>query len=158
MSVQLVPLEAEDETEAYLVTFERILTAHGIDEARWPQFLAPQLTGKAQLAFAALPTTSSDDYKAIKAAILARYGINENAACMVRREGETNKVIQKWMKEHQTVDAILQVFGLEQFLNTLPLEKWLWVQEKKAEDCIEVGELVVEYEQVRGTNTNRGSN
>ena len=44
--------------EAYLVTFEAseyILTADGIDEAN-----LSQLTRKAQLAFAALPTTSSD--------------------------------------------------------------------------------------------------
>lgn len=69
LSVKLVPLGAEDDVEAYLVTFERILTAHGIDEDRWAHFLAPQLTGKAQLAFAALPITSSDDYEAIKAVI-----------------------------------------------------------------------------------------
>ena len=99
--------------EVYLVTFERILTAHGIDENRWAHFLAPQLTGKAQLAFTALPTTSSDDYEAIKAVILARYGINEDAYRVrfrgfVRREGETNRetttrlmdLLQKWMKEH----------------------------------------------------------
>ena len=144
LSVKLVPLVAEDDIEAYLVTFECILTAHGIDETRWAHFLAPQLTGKAQLAFAVLPTTSSDDYEAIKAAILARYGINEDAyrvrfRGLIRREGETNRetatglmdLLQKWMKEHHTVNEIQQVVGLEQFLNTLPLEKWLWVQEKK---------------------------
>ena len=144
LSVKLVPLGAEDDIEAYLVTFERILTAHGIDETRWAHFLAPQLTGKAQLAFAVLPTTSSDDYEAIKAAILARYGINEDAyrvrfRGLIRREGETNRetatglmdLLQKWMKEHHTVNEIQQVVGLEKFLNTLPLEKWLWVQEKK---------------------------
>ena len=63
LSVKLVPLGAEDNVEAYLVTFERILTAHGIDENHWAHFLAPQLTGKAQLAFAALPTTSSDQWR-----------------------------------------------------------------------------------------------
>ena len=162
LSVKLVPLGAEDDVEAYLVTFERILTAHGIDENRWAHFLAPQLTGKAQLAFAALPTTSSDDYEAIKAAILARYGINEDAyqvrfRGLVRREGETNRetatrlmdLLGKWMKEHQTAREIQQVIGLEQFLNTLPLEKRLWVHEKKPKTCVEAGELVDEYEQIR---------
>eukprot|EP00731_Ephydatia_muelleri_P022383 Em0014g974a len=162
LSVKLVPLGAEDDVEAYLVTFERILTAHGIDENRWAHFLAPQLTGKAQLAFAALPTTSSDDYEAIKAAILARYGINEDAyrvrfRGLVRREGETNRetatrlmdLLGKWMKEHQTAREIQQVIGLEQFLNTLPLEKRLWVHERKPKTCVEAGELVDEYEQIR---------
>ena len=162
LSVKLVPLGAEDDIEAYLVTFERILTAHGIDKTRWSHFLAPQLTGKAQLAFAALSTASAGDYEAIKASILARYGINEDAyrvrfRSLVRRDGETNKetatrlmdLLQKWMKEHQTVDAIQQVVGLEQFLNTLPLEKRLWVHEKKPKTCIEAGELVDEYDQIR---------
>ena len=117
--MKLVPLGAEDDVEAYLITFERILTPHGIDEDRWAHFLAPQLTGKAQLAFAALPTTSSDDCEAIKAAILARYGINEDAygtrfRGLVRREDETNRematrlmdLLQKWIKGHQTADEI----------------------------------------------------
>ena len=161
LSVKLVPLGAEDDIEAYLFTFEHILTAHGIDENRWSHFLAPQLTEKAQLAFAALTTENSGDYKAIKAAILARYRINEEAyrvrfRSLVRRDGETNKetatrmmdLMQKWTKEYQTVNDIQQVIGLEQFLKTLPLEKRLWVQERKPETCIQAGELVDEYEQI----------
>ena len=76
---------------------------------------------------------------------------------LVRRDGETNRetatrlmdLLQKWMKEHQTVDEIQQVVGMEQFLNTLPLEKRLWVLEKKLKTCIEAGELVDEYERIR---------
>eukprot|EP00731_Ephydatia_muelleri_P006651 Em0003g899a len=58
-------------------------------------------------------------------------------------------LLQKWLKEHQTVDEIQQVVGMEQFLNTLPLEKRLWVLEKKLKTCIEAGELVDEYERIR---------
>ncbi|KAL5459896.1 hypothetical protein EMCRGX_G033284 [Ephydatia muelleri] len=61
----------KEDIEAYLVTFERIMTAHMVNKDRWPHFLAPQLSGRAQLAFAALPTEQSADYSAIKAAILA---------------------------------------------------------------------------------------
>ena len=46
------------------MTFERIMVAHKIDKTRWPHHLAPQLKGRAQLAFAALPTANSDDYEA----------------------------------------------------------------------------------------------
>ena len=55
LSVKLVALMERDDIESYLVTFERIMTAHKVDKGRWPHYLAPQLTGKAQLAFAALP-------------------------------------------------------------------------------------------------------
>ena len=65
---------------------------------------------------------------------------------MVRRESETNMetatrlmdLLQKWMKGHQTAEEIQQVIGLEQFLNTLPLEKRLWINEKKPKTYIEI--------------------
>ena len=79
LSVKLAPLSEKDDIEAYLVTFERIMTAQKVDKGRWSQFLTPQLTGRAQLAFAALPSESAADYDAIKAAVLARYNINEEA-------------------------------------------------------------------------------
>ena len=74
-----VKLVLKDDIEAYLVTFERIMGAHKVDKSSWPHYLAPQLTGRAQLAFTALPTIDSDNYEAIKAAVLTRYNINEEA-------------------------------------------------------------------------------
>ena len=79
LSVKLVPLSDKDDIEAYLVTFERVMTAQKIDISCWLQYLAPQLTGKAQLAFAALPAEESGKYDTIKAAILQRYDITEEA-------------------------------------------------------------------------------
>ena len=82
LSVKLVPLTEKDDIEVYLVTFERIMVAHKIDKTRWPHHLAPQLTVRAQLAqlaIAALSTAISDDYEAIKTAVLTRYDINEEA-------------------------------------------------------------------------------
>ena len=77
LDVKLVPFSVKNDIEAYLVTFERIMSAHEIRKDQWPYHLAPQLAGKAQLAFAALSSTKAKDYDAIKAAILARYDVNE---------------------------------------------------------------------------------
>ena len=77
LDVKLVPLSVKDDTEAYLVTFERIMVAHDICKDQWPYQLAPQLTGKAQLAFAVMSSTEVKDYDAIKAAVLARYDVNK---------------------------------------------------------------------------------
>ena len=44
------------------------MTAQKVEESCWLQYLVPQLTGKAQLAFAALPGEDSGNYKAIKTA------------------------------------------------------------------------------------------
>ena len=76
---ELVPLSEKDDIEAYLVTFERIMEAHKVDKGWWAHYLALQLTGRAQLVFAVLPTTDSGKYESIKAAILQCYNINEEA-------------------------------------------------------------------------------
>ena len=79
LEVKFVPFSAKDDIAAYLVTFKPILQAHKINKDRWPFHLAPQLTGKAQLAYAAVSSTEVGDYRTIKRDILARYDINFEA-------------------------------------------------------------------------------
>ena len=91
--VKLVPLTAQDDIESYLVTFERIMGAYKV---QWTYYLAPQLTGKAQQAYAALPSDESQTYDKVKAATLLRYGVNEEAyrrrfQAADRKDGETNR-------------------------------------------------------------------
>eukprot|EP00731_Ephydatia_muelleri_P039306 Em1361g2a len=157
LSVKLVALKDDDDIESYLITFERIMAAHKVGKERWPHYLAPQLAGKALLAFAALSITEVGEYEAIKDAILIRYNINEEAyrnrfRTEKRKDGETNRefsvrlmdLLQKWTKGKTSVDEIQQVIGMEQFLNSLPLEKRLWLVERKPGSCIAAGELVDE--------------
>ena len=61
-SVKLTHLSDNDDIEAYLTTFERMMEAYEIGVARWPYKLAPQLTGKAQQAFAALSPNEAKPY------------------------------------------------------------------------------------------------
>ena len=109
--VKLVPLSEKDDIEAYLVTFERVMEAHKVEKERWAHYLAPQLTGGAQRAFTAVPTTESANYDSIKAAILQRYDINEEVyrrrfRTTTRAAGETNReyavklmdLQRKWLK------------------------------------------------------------
>ena len=114
--MKLVPLKEKDDIEVYLMTFERIMRAHQIEKGRWPQYLAPQLKGKAQLAFAAIPTTDAGSYKAIKTrCIFTRYDLNVKTYCRkfqatIRRSDETNRELAmrigelqaKWMQECHT--------------------------------------------------------
>ena len=53
------------------------------------------------------------------------------------------------MKGKTTVDEMQQVIGVEQFLNSFPQEKRLWLVEKKPRSCVAAGELVDEFEQTR---------
>ena len=68
--VKLVPLTAQDDIESYLVTFERIMEAYKVPKEQWTYYLAPQLTGKAQQAFAALSLDESKTYNGVKTAVL----------------------------------------------------------------------------------------
>ena len=151
LSIKLVPLSEKDDIEAYLITFERIMVAHKVDKERWPHYLAPQLTGKAQLAFAALPTVDADDYEAIKNAILVRYDINEEAyrrrfRSTVRSDGETNRELavklmelqRKWQKGCTSKEDLQEIVGKEQFYKTLGnTEKKLRVMERSPKTCVE---------------------
>ena len=54
VACQLNKLTEEDDIKAYLTTFERLMEGYRVDRDRWSYRLAPNLTGKAQQAFAAL--------------------------------------------------------------------------------------------------------
>ena len=53
------------------------MQAYKIPKERWVYKLAPQLTGRAQQAYVAMPTAKYDD---VKAAILMRYNINSETS------------------------------------------------------------------------------
>ena len=59
---RVVKLGEKDNIEASLTTFERLMTAYAIAKTKWIFKLAPQLTGKAQQAYAALPTDQALDW------------------------------------------------------------------------------------------------
>ena len=164
VDVKLVPLSEKDDIEAYLVTFQRIMAAHEIRQNQWPYHLAPQLTGKAQLAFAALPPAKARDYDAIKAAILARYDINEEAyrrrfCSAAKQRDETYRELSirlvdlrnKWMRNCSSVEDVAEVICLEQFYETLPADMRTWVRDKKPRTCKQAGELADEFMQTRQT-------
>ena len=75
--VKVSKLSEEDDIEAYLTTFERMMVAYGVPKDRWVFRVAPQLTGKAQQAYAAMAAENTGDYDQLKAAIFQRYSITE---------------------------------------------------------------------------------
>ena len=94
--VKLTRLTNQDDIEAYLTTFERMMIAYEVDKSRWAFKLAQQLTSKAQQAYAAMPIAESGKYDEVKEAILSRYEIDEEAYryrfCSVKKEPEkTNR-------------------------------------------------------------------
>ena len=113
LSVRLVPLTEKDDIEAYLVTFVRIMAAHQVEKDCWPQYLAPQLTGRAQLAFAARLTTTHLSWPFCSVTILQRRR-TEDAFVTLRGSGETNRglavrlmdLLGKWLKKCNSVEEV----------------------------------------------------
>ena len=68
-------LTEADDIEAYLTTFERLVTSEKLEQQHWAFKLAPHLTGKAQQAYAALSSEEAADYTKLKEAILHKYNI-----------------------------------------------------------------------------------
>ena len=90
-SLKLTKLAEGDDIEAFLTTFERAVEAHGVDRDKRAAILAPQLTGKARLAYAAMTDADAKDYDRVKAAIFQRYDINEE---MYRRRFRAIKPLE----------------------------------------------------------------
>jgi len=72
-------LAENDDIEAFLTTFKRAAQAHGVEGDKWEVILAPQLTGKARLAYAAMADVQARQYDLVKVIILQHYNINEES-------------------------------------------------------------------------------
>ena len=168
-SMKLARLTENDDIEAYLTTFERVMEAYEVNRARWSFKLALQLTGKAQQAYAALPPDDAKDYSTVKAAILRRYNINEETyrqrfRTLKPKEGETprelttrlNDLFARWTRECTSKDELQDLMVKEQLLNMLPEDVRVWVQERKPKTSAEAGELAEDYMQARENSTKPG--
>ena len=109
-----------DDVEAYLTTFERVMTVHGVDQRLWVVHLAPQLAGRAQQAYAALPAEKAGDYSEVKKAILRRYDISPETYRQKFRAAKKKDyeayaelatrlqdLAEKWLTGCDTVSAVL---------------------------------------------------
>ena len=137
---RLMKLGERDDIEAYLRTFERMMAVFEVDRGQWSYMLAPQLTGKAQKAFAALEDGAAGDYDALKAAILKRYGINEEAyrqrlRGLKKQSDESYRELAtrametstKWLQDYGTREEVIEAVTTEQLLNEMPGELKMWV-------------------------------
>ena len=162
--LKLTKLTLSDDIEVFMTTFERSMEAHKIARGKWPMLLAPQLTGKAQQAYAALSSEDSKEFIKVKEAIFKRYDINEETYRQRFRtakvkEGESlsevvtrlKDMAAKWLKEHDTREKVIDVLVLEQFVTMLPEEVRVWVKEHKPESSVIVGRLAEDYQQARKT-------
>ena len=150
-SLKLTKL-SEGENLAFLMTFERAAEAHWVDRDKHSAILAPQLTGKACLAYAAMTDADVRDYDRMKAAIFQHYNINEETYCRCFRtvkplENETpvelaihvKYLVEKWLKD--CPNRMVK----QQFVEVLLKEVKVWVKERKPKTTQEAGRLAEDY-------------
>ena len=164
--LKLCKLTDEDDIEAYLTTFERMMEAYEIPKQRWVFKLAPQLTGKGQQAYSAMSSEDATDYELVKTSILGRYNINQETyrqrfRAAKRKEGENYvelatrimDLLKKWTKECKDTSEVLELVATEQLLQTLPMEVQIWVSERKPKTVEETGKLAEDFTQARQMST-----
>ena len=164
---KLMKLSDQDDIEAYLTTFERVMRAYEVSEERWAVKLAPQLTGKAQQAYAAMGAEDAGEYTALKEAILRRYDISEETyrqrfRALTKKHDEAvsemvvhlHDLLQKWTKSCTSVEDIRDLMVQEQLLDSLPVEVKIWVREHKPKTSTEAAELADNYLRARRQEKN----
>ena len=142
------------------------IPAYEVDEARWAFKLAPQLTGRAQQAYAALDPSDAECYTTVKAAILRRYNINDEMYRQRFRSfrykpGKTPTEMAKrltdlagrWFKDCDTVEKVKDAAVKEQLLATLPYDVRMWVKERKPKTTGDAAQLAEDYFQARPAGT-----
>lgn len=163
-SLKLIKLGDNDDIEAFLTTFERAAEAHGVERGTWAAVLAPQLTAKARLAYAAMNDQDAGHYDRVKAAIFHRYDINEETYRRRFREltpkenGTPVELVihvrdlaDKWLKGCADRATVIDQLVREQFISVLPEEVRVWVKERKpwSSEEAEAGRLAENYRPAR---------
>jgi len=137
--LKVAKLTDQDDIEASLATFERIMEAYEVPKACWAYKLAT-------------------NYDEVKSAILRRYNIIKEmygqrlrGAC--RKEGETYwelampllDLVKKWTRRCSSVEELCELVVSEQLINLLPQDIQIWVQERKPTTSSKVERLADDY-------------
>ena len=155
----VLPRFAEGEDiEAFLTTFKRLMSIYHIEEGRWVAKLVPQLSGRAQQAYAAMSSDDTLVYTEVKKAILQRYDISEETYPQCFREarckdGEPyielatrmSDLFRKWTADCSTLEQMTEKLLIEQLLETMPVDLRVWLSDKKPKNCKEAGKLAGDY-------------
>ncbi|XP_043919263.1 zinc finger and SCAN domain-containing protein 21-like isoform X2 [Protopterus annectens] len=141
-NLSLPPLKSEDDIEAYLTMFEKMAASYQWPAKQWVSYLVPYLSGRAQMAYSNLDARHAEDYSQVKDAILQEYNINEETYRLRFRTYQYNlgdslhdvysclrELFAKWVKPEQTtVQQIMEIMILEQFIEILPRDMQMWIK------------------------------
>ena len=133
-----------DDIGAYLTTFEKFVTSEQLGQQHWAFKLVSYLTSKAQQVYVALSIKEAADYTKLKEAILHKYNVTVDSYCQqfrstLKKHNESYQelvirlghLVQKWLKDCTTVEAIPNQVVLEQLLYVLPKNMGIALSKKE---------------------------
>ena len=158
---RLVPKFEEANVDGYFAHFERTALNLGWPKECWSMLLQTVLTGKAQRAYATLPTENCADYDLVKAAVLKSFELvpeayrqkfrtqrkTENQS-YVEFLREKENVLDKWCDSKRIdgdAEKLRQLILAEEFLNCVPEEVRVHLSERKTDVTYEMAALADEY-------------
>ena len=158
---RLVPKFEEANVDGYFAHFERTALNLGWPKECWSMLLQTVLTGKAQRAYATLPTESCADYDLVKAAVLKSFELVPEAyrqKFRTQRKTENQSYVEflrekknaldKWC-DSKRIDGdpekLRQLILAEEFLNCVPEEVRVHLSERKTDVTYEMAALADEY-------------
>ena len=158
---RLVPKFEEANVDGYFAHFERTALNLGWPKECWSMLLQTVLTGKAQRAYATLPTESCADYDLVKAAVLKSFELVPEAyrqRFRTQRKTENQSYVEflrekenaldKWCDSKRIdgdAEKLRQLILAEEFLNCVPEEVRVHLSERKTDVTYEIAALADEY-------------
>ena len=158
---RLVPKFEEANVDGYFAHFERTALNLGWPKECWSMLLQTVLTGKAQRAYATLPTESCADYDLVKAAVLKSFELVPEAyrqKFRTQRKTENQSYVEflrekenaldKWCDSNRIdgdAEKLRQLILAEEFLNCVPEEVRVHLSERKTDVTYEMAALADEY-------------
>ena len=158
---RLVPKFEEANVDGYFAHFERTALNLGWPKECWSMLLQTVLTGKAQRAYATLPTENCADYDLVKAAVLKSFELVPEAyrqKFRTQRKTENQSYVEflrekenaldKWCDSKRIdgdVEKLRQLILAEEFLNCVPEEVKVHLSERKTDVTYEMAALADEY-------------
>ena len=159
--VRLVPKFEEANVNQYFAHFERTALNLGWPKECWSMLLQTVLTGKAQRAYATLPTENCADYDLVKAAVLKSFELVPEAyrqKFRTQRKTENQSYVEflrekenaldKWCDSKRIdgdAEKLRQLILAEEFLNSVPEEVRVHLSERKTDVTYEMAALADEY-------------
>ena len=158
---RLVPKFEEANVDGYFAQFERTALNLGWPKECWSMLLQTVLTGKAQRAYATLPTENCAAYDLVKAAVLKSFELVPEAyrqKFRTQRKTENQSYVEFLREKENALDKwcyskridgdaekLRQLILAEEFLNCVPEEVRVHLSERKTDVTYDMAALADEY-------------